>query len=200
MLIFIFQYFQSLYCSRWRYWWRNYFNCIAYWWIFETSWAVHHWGFASQDCHRRFWRSQKDCIGNTWIYESQLYRRKQAGYFDKNFVYFLAYQSSSHYCKEFDRYLRRCLFGHQTPRGSRWDWFAHGGNHGNATQVKMFSLVDFISAFIISSKNHSTYTDFNTDSKLYIPSTIHIWKKVLIKAIWADKKWAGFLQIFLYIK
>ena len=37
-------------------------------------------------------------------------------------------------------------------------------------------------------------------SKLYIPSTINIWKKVLTKAIWADKKWAGFWQISLYIK
>ena len=36
--------------------------------------------------------------------------------------------------------------------------------------------------------------------KLYVPSTINIWKKVLIKAIWADKKWAGFWQISLYIK
>ena len=35
---------------------------------------------------------------------------------------------------------------------------------------------------------------------LYIPSTINIWKKVLTKAIWADKKWAGFWQISLYIK
>ena len=32
-------------------------------------------------------------------------------------------------------------------------------------------------------------------SKLYIPSTINIRKKVLTKAIWADKKWAGFWQI-----
>ena len=30
--------------------------------------------------------------------------------------------------------------------------------------------------------------------------TINIWKKVLTKAIWADKKWAGFRQISLYIK
>ena len=37
-------------------------------------------------------------------------------------------------------------------------------------------------------------------SKLYIPSTINIWKKVLTKAIWADKKWTGFWQISLYIK
>jgi hypothetical protein len=36
--------------------------------------------------------------------------------------------------------------------------------------------------------------------KLYIPSTINICKKVLTKAIWADKKWAGFWQISLYIK
>ena len=35
---------------------------------------------------------------------------------------------------------------------------------------------------------------------LYIPSTIKIWKKVLTKAIWADKKWAGFWQNSLYIK
>ena len=34
----------------------------------------------------------------------------------------------------------------------------------------------------------------------YIPSPINIWKKVLTKAIWADKKWAGFWQISLYIK
>jgi hypothetical protein len=36
--------------------------------------------------------------------------------------------------------------------------------------------------------------------KLYIPSTINSWKKVLTKAIWADKKLAGFWQIRLYIK
>ena len=36
-------------------------------------------------------------------------------------------------------------------------------------------------------------------AKLYIPSTINIWKKVLTKAIWAEKKWAGFWQISLYI-
>ena len=35
--------------------------------------------------------------------------------------------------------------------------------------------------------------------KLYLPSTTNIWKKVLTKAIWADKKWAGFWQIRLYI-
>ena len=40
----------------------------------------------------------------------------------------------------------------------------------------------------------------NCCSNLYIPSTINIWKKVLTKAIWADKKWAGFWQISLYIK
>ena len=38
------------------------------------------------------------------------------------------------------------------------------------------------------------------DPKLHIPSTINIWKKVLTKAILADKKWAGFWQISLYIK
>ena len=34
--------------------------------------------------------------------------------------------------------------------------------------------------------------------KLYISSTIDIWKKVLTKAIWAGKKWAGFWQISMY--
>ena len=37
-------------------------------------------------------------------------------------------------------------------------------------------------------------------TKLYIPSTINILEKVLTKAIWADKKWASFWQISLYIK
>ena len=41
---------------------------------------------------------------------------------------------------------------------------------------------------------------FDAAPKLYIPSTINIWKKVLTKPIWADKKWAGFWQISLYIK
>ena len=36
-------------------------------------------------------------------------------------------------------------------------------------------------------------------SKLYIPSTINVWKKVFTKAIWADKKWAAFWQISLYL-
>ena len=38
------------------------------------------------------------------------------------------------------------------------------------------------------------------EAKLYIPSTITIRKKILTKAVWADKKWAGFWQISLYIK
>ena len=41
---------------------------------------------------------------------------------------------------------------------------------------------------------------FRLCPKLYIPGTINICKKVLTKAIWADKKWAGFWQISLYIK
>ena len=36
-------------------------------------------------------------------------------------------------------------------------------------------------------------------SKLYIPSTINFWKKVIVEAIWADKKCTGFWQISLYI-
>ena len=46
----------------------------------------------------------------------------------------------------------------------------------------------------------SYYQNFTSISKLCIPSTINIWKKVLTKAIWADKKWASFWQISLYIK
>ena len=34
----------------------------------------------------------------------------------------------------------------------------------------------------------SSTSIFNLNSKLYIPNTINIWKKVLTKAIWADKK------------
>ena len=37
-------------------------------------------------------------------------------------------------------------------------------------------------------------------AKLYIPSTINISRKLLSKTMWADKKWAGFGQISLYIK
>ena len=36
------------------------------------------------------------------------------------------------------------------------------------------------------------WRNFTLKPKLYIPSTINIWKKVLTKAIWADKKWADF--------
>ena len=36
--------------------------------------------------------------------------------------------------------------------------------------------------------------EFKIWAKLYIPSTINIWKKVLTKAIWADKKWAEILN------
>ena len=36
-------------------------------------------------------------------------------------------------------------------------------------------------------------------SKLYIPSTINIWKKVLSKVIWVEKNWLVFWQIELYI-
>ena len=45
-----------------------------------------------------------------------------------------------------------------------------------------------------------TYVNVESRAKVYIPSTINIWKKVLNKAIWAGKKWAGFWQISLYIK
>ena len=37
-------------------------------------------------------------------------------------------------------------------------------------------------------------------SKLYIPSTINTWRKLLKTDIWADRKWASFWQICLYIK
>ena len=35
--------------------------------------------------------------------------------------------------------------------------------------------------------------------KLYIPSTTNTWKRLYSTAIWADRKWAGFWQIILYI-
>ena len=41
------------------------------------------------------------------------------------------------------------------------------------------------------------YDQLHLQPKLYIPSTINIWKKLLTKAIWADKKWAGFWKIGL---
>ena len=37
----------------------------------------------------------------------------------------------------------------------------------------------------------STFHEQTLESKLYIPSTINIWKKVLTKAIGGNKKWAG---------
>jgi hypothetical protein len=36
--------------------------------------------------------------------------------------------------------------------------------------------------------------------KLYIPSAINTWRKLLSTDILADKEWAGFWQISLYIK
>ena len=52
----------------------------------------------------------------------------------------------------------------------------------------------------IDVQSRSLWNRVNYEAKLYIPSTINIWKKVLTKAIWAVKKWAGFWQISLYIK
>ena len=37
-------------------------------------------------------------------------------------------------------------------------------------------------------------------AKFYIPCIITIWKKVPTRAIWADKNWADFWQISLYIQ
>ena len=53
---------------------------------------------------------------------------------------------------------------------------------------------------VISMLHKSGCLDSHFKAKLYIPSTINIWKKVLTKVIWADKKWAGFWQISLYVK
>ena len=40
-----------------------------------------------------------------------------------------------------------------------------------------------------------------SEPKLYIPSNIYKpFKKLLCKAIWADKRWAGFWQVSLYNK
>ena len=39
---------------------------------------------------------------------------------------------------------------------------------------------------------HIINVNFRVLSKLYIPSNINIWRKVLTKSIWADKKWADF--------
>ena len=50
------------------------------------------------------------------------------------------------------------------------------------------NVTDYHNGFVSYLKAHS---------KLYIPSTINIWKMVLTKAIWPDKKWAGFWQISL---
>ena len=41
---------------------------------------------------------------------------------------------------------------------------------------------------------------FILEIKIYIPSTINISRKLVSIAIWADKTWAGFRQIYLYIQ
>ena len=53
---------------------------------------------------------------------------------------------------------------------------------------------------VISMLHKSGCLDSHFKVKLYIPSTINIWKKVLTKATWADKEWTGFWQISFYIK
>ena len=47
---------------------------------------------------------------------------------------------------------------------------------------------NFLSPFLTCTPHR-----FIPSPRLYIPSTINIWKKVLTKAIWSDKKWAGLL-------
>ena len=71
------------------------------------------------------------------------------------------------------------------------------------------SFIFFISLFLsFKEENHKLYifpykvsTEINAKAKSYIPSTINIWKKVLTKAIWAEKN--GLVTgrlISLYIK
>ena len=53
-------------------------------------------------------------------------------------------------------------------------------------------------AFSLPSSLWESQKSFTEKSKLYIPSTINIWKKVLTKAILPDKKWAGRLVKLKY--
>ena len=44
------------------------------------------------------------------------------------------------------------------------------------------------------------YYEIIEQAKLYIPSTINIWEKVLARSHMGRQKWSGFWQISLYIK
>ena len=66
--------------------------------------------------------------------------------------------------------------------------------------VSMFLSILTIKLIFFNQQSTLVLTKLKYDPKLYIPSTINIWKKVLTKAIYATKKWTGFWQISLYIK
>jgi hypothetical protein len=46
----------------------------------------------------------------------------------------------------------------------------------------------------------SIFSKETVRTKIYIPSTINTEKGLLITAIWADRKWAGFWQVTLNLK
>ena len=68
----------------------------------------------------------------------------------------------------------------------------------NQWKNELLNYTEYVQLYMVHNPNAQHHISAML-TKLYIPSTINIWKKVLTKAIWADKKWARFLQISLYI-
>ena len=73
-------------------------------------------------------------------------------------------------------------------------------NEHGKIMTKAVRLFLFLHFLLPRQAFKGSHWDSSREAKLYIPSTINIWKKALTKAIWADKKWAGFWQISLHIK
>jgi hypothetical protein len=78
-------------------------------------------------------------------------------------------------------------------RSIRFIWYPLGGLRLENNNKKVSSWISHLNFKEIPPEGRM-------GAKLYIPSSINIWKKVLTKPIWADKKWADFWQISLYIK
>ena len=74
-------------------------------------------------------------------------------------------------------------------------------NKPTALENEDFSKIELLTSIgdsVVWFQNENNGSKVTIKAKLYIPSTINIWKKVFTIAFWADKKWAGFWQISLY--
>ena len=61
----------------------------------------------------------------------------------------------------------------------------------NQWKNELLNYTEYVQLYMVHNPNAQHHISAML-TKLYVPSTINIWKKVLTKAIWADKKWARF--------